>query len=571
MEQKFSKNAYLSFMLWGICSSMSVTVCTIVDASLIGNFIGSSGLAVSGIANPVFLTLLLLGVTVAVGANVQIGRKLGAADVKGANHIFNAQIFIGLVIGALLLICTLLFRGDIFRLLGVQKELLPLVTDYLTPIFFTSPIFIMYQIFSVSVRTDGEPRLAAIASGAVITVNLALDILFMGALKWGIIGASASMCIAEAIGTAVLFTHFFKKHSLLRFGFVRAKLTELFCFVKNGFGIGSAYIFQAIVVLTFNSLLLANGAAGITYVAIFGVLYTVSTIPSGIFEGAGNAFAPVISISAGEQDGKSMNYVLWLSLKVITAVVIVLSVLFLVFTVPILRLFGINPTELMTAIPVFRIFTLSIIFSGVNTLITAFWQTIGRARLAGIMSVVRNLVLMLSLGFILIQNYQIMGLALTYLFTETASMIILLAVYFIRPSKRYIEEKYTPKGRVFEQYYTIEAESMEQISADLERVCDEWEINPKQSFILNFIVEELLLNIIKFGLKEKDSGRYVDIKLLEGEDSYTLRIRDNVKTYNPFESDGDDIDNAVLKMIKQKTKYCEYERKLIFNYLYLIV
>ena len=80
-----------------------------------------------------------------------------------------------------------------------------------------------------------------------------------------------------------------------------------------------------------------------------------------------------------------------------------------------------------------------------------------------------------------------------------------------------------------------------------------------------------MLNIIKFGLKEKDSGRYVDIKLLEGEDSYTLRIRDNVKTYNPFESDGDDIDNAVLKMIKQKTKYCEYERKLIFNYLYLIV
>ena len=90
-------------------------------------------------------------------------------------------------------------------------------------------------------------------------------------------------------------------------------------------------------------------------------------------------------------------------------------------------------------------------------------------------------------------------------------------------------------------------------------------------FFIHFIAEELLLNIIKFGLREKGEKRYVAIKLLENEDEYIIRIRDNVHTYNPFDSSGDEIDNGVLKLITKKAKYYYYQRKLIFNYLYLII
>ena len=94
----------------------------------------------------------------------------------------------------------------------------------------------------------------------------------------------------------------------------------------------------------------------------------------------------------------------------------------------------------------------------------------------------------------------------------------------------------------------------------------------RKSFTLNFICEEILLNIIKFGLKDSKHEYYIDIKLIENDDNtYTLRIRDNVRDYNPFESDGDEIDNGVLDVIKKKTVRYEYERKLVFNYLYMVV
>ena len=54
----------------------------LVDATLVGNFIGSTGLAVANIATPVFLLYLLMGITLGGGAGVLIGKKLGEADLK---------------------------------------------------------------------------------------------------------------------------------------------------------------------------------------------------------------------------------------------------------------------------------------------------------------------------------------------------------------------------------------------------------------------------------------------------------------------------------------------------------
>ena len=54
METNYAKSAYRTFLFWGVCSSLGVTVSTLVDATLVGNFIGSTGLAVANIATPVF-------------------------------------------------------------------------------------------------------------------------------------------------------------------------------------------------------------------------------------------------------------------------------------------------------------------------------------------------------------------------------------------------------------------------------------------------------------------------------------------------------------------------------------
>ena len=95
METNYAKSAYRTFLFWGVCSSLGVTVSTLVDATLVGNFIGSTGLAVANIATPVFLLYLLMGITLGGGAGVLIGKKLGEADLKGANRFFGSVLSAG--------------------------------------------------------------------------------------------------------------------------------------------------------------------------------------------------------------------------------------------------------------------------------------------------------------------------------------------------------------------------------------------------------------------------------------------------------------------------------------------
>lgn len=571
MGAKFAKNAYLHFMLWGVCSALGITVSTIVDAVLVGNFIGSAGLAVANIATPVFLVYSLLGLTVGVGANILIGEKLGAAEIAEANRIFNGQILFGVVLGTVCLTLAVSFQDRLCRFLGADGELLLLARQYLTVTFYAAPVFVLYHILSISVRTDGDPKLAAAASTTVIFTNLSLDIFFMKFLNWGILGASLSLCIAEVMGTIVLLFHFAKKHTLLRFYPSIPQLTDVQNFVRNGFGVGSAFIFQAVVILAFNTLLLSGGNDGVAFVAIFGVIYTVSTIPFAVFDGAGSAVSTVVSIFSGEKDGKSMLTVLRQGIRIVSATGLLITLAIWLWAEWIVRFFGISDPGALAAVPALRVFSISIWFTGINTLVTAFWQAIGRSRLAGAMSVMRNLILMLALGAVLISRFQIIGLAATYFCAEALCLLGILLVLLFARSETYIAKKYQAPNRVYEQYYTIHSQSVAKISDDLTRLCCEWSIDPKKAFFINLIVEELLLNIIKYGLKDTGKKHYIAIKLLDRGGEYIIRIRDNVNTYDPFSGSGDSIDAAVLKLIRNKTKVCNYQRKLIFNYLYLII
>lgn len=569
METKFAKSAYWNFLLWGICTSLSVTVSTIVDAMMVGNIIGSSGLAVSNLATPVYMAYALLGLTLGIGSSVLIGKQLGADDVDGANRLFQEVLFAGVILGIACMVPALLFRSSLCRFLGADEELLSLAQQYLTVVFASAPLFVVYQILSACARTDGAPKLAAAASTVVIVTNLVLDLLFMLVLKWGIVGASASLCIGKALGVLVLLTHFRRKEALLRLRLKLPRWENLSNIVGNGFGVGSAQIFQAIVMVVFNTLLMADSVNGVTYVAVFGVIYTMSTVPQAVFDGAGSAMSTVVPIFAGERDSQGIMTVLKLGIKIVCAAGVALGVAFLLGAEGIMRFFGLEGEALVPAAGAFRIYSVSICFMGVTSLAISFWQAIGRAKLAAGMSIVRNFVLMLAIGVLLIPRMQIAGLGLTYLCGELLCLIG--AAVLLGGSAAFVRNKYRPVRAVYEKYYTIQTESVTQIAEDLEKLCDEWEIGMKQAFFINLMAEELLINIIKFGLKDNQREHYIAIRVMDNEGEYIMRIRDNVKSYNPFDNSGDEIDNAVIHMIRTKTKYYDYQRKLIFNYLYLIL
>ena len=567
----FAESAYNSFVIWGILASLSTTICTIVDSLLVGNLAGSDGLAVVNIATPVYLFYALCGVTIGIGANVKIGRLLGESKEEEANKVFKSQLTIGLIL-ALICLTPLLFKDTYYSFLGVTPELYDLADRYLRIVLWTAPVFVMYHILAASVKTDGNPRIAAISSAVVIGFNVSLDFLFMKGLNMGVLGASASLCTAEVLGTIILLSHFFfKKHRMLKLGLTKPSVKDFGRFVWDGFSTGSAFIFSAIVMLSFNNLLFNfEGAKGTLCVAIYGVLYTVSTIPSGIFEGTSNALATVTPFLVGESDREGIMFIKKRAVFVSVISGGVIALICVLLPKIIVGFFGLDDDSSSLAL---RIFALCFVFMGINTVMTSFWQSIGRTKLANALSTLRNFVLLLLSGTIIIPMLDIKGVALAYLISEGLCSLFVFVTETISSSDKYVEKNYSLHEKCFESDYPIEQESMGKISADIERICDEWEIGIKQAFLVNFICEEILLNIMKFALEGKDEKRkyYISLKLIAKGEDYILCVRDNISLYNPFESKGDEVDNGVLNVIKKKAKTCEYQRKLIFNYLYIVV
>lgn len=572
MDTRFQYRAYRYFLLWGILSSLALTLCTLCDATLVGNIIGSEGLAVSNIATPVYLLYALYGITIGAGSGVKMMRKLGSGDRKAADSIFHSALTTGLIV-SLVSLSPLLFKEAFFSFLGVTEELHEKASEYLGIVMWSAPLFIMYHILSSAVRCDSDPGLCATASGVVIAVNLSLDIVFMKVMKTGIMGASLSLCIGEALGVCVLLTHFFRKNRMLSLRPGRLKIKEVWETVSNGFGVGSAQIFSAVVMLSYNTLLIRSGGGrGTFYVAVYGVIYTLSTIPAGIWDGNSSSIQTVISFLTGESDTEGVSAVLKRSLLTVSAASLVIIAAFTFFSSPLLSFFGLEEAS-GDGVEALRIFSLSILFSAVNTAFTAFYQAIGRRHLASALSLSRNCLLLLITGFLFIPGMNIRGLALSYLVTEAVSTLSLAGVFFISPSSSYVKKKYGAYTKSYERTYVIEKESMAAISDDIGRISDEWELDMKEAFMVNFISEEILLNIIKFALESRHDRReyYISIKLIVKDEGLVLRIRDNVSRYNPFEAEGDEIDSGVLKLIEKKTKYSEYQRKMIFNYFYTVI
>ncbi len=568
-QDQFAISAFFSFFAWGVCSALAITACTFIDALLVGNLVGSDGLAVVNLATPVFLVYSLLGVTLGVGGNVLIGKQLGGVDASPARASFHRLLWLGLLVGLVCLLLCLPMQLLVRRVLGADAALMVLALAYLTPVFFAAPLFVLYHILSASVRTDGDPKRAAVAAAVVVLTNLSLDLLFMRVLGWGIRGASLSLCIAEALGTLVLLTHFVQRGILLPLGLKRPTWREAYQVISNGFGVGSILLFQGVVTLCFNALLLKSAQQGVFFVAVFGVFYTVSLLPWAFADGAGNALATVVAIFCGERDVASVRVVLRHALVAVLAVSAAFAALFALCAPQILALFGLAASAEVTL--ALQLFSASLLLTGVHAVLTTLWQTVGRARLAGGFSVLRNFVLMLGVGVVLIPRYQIVGVALSYLVVECLCFVLTCVVEYRRGSLAYLAQRFCSVHRTYEQYYAIQTQSMSQIALDIEDVCAQWEMTPRQSFFVSLIIEELVLNIMKFGLQDSKRAHYVAIKLLDNDGEYILRIRDNVKAYNPFDSQGDEVDVGAMRLITTKAQYYDYQRKLIFNYLYLIL
>lgn len=174
----------------------------LVDAYFVGG-LGESQMAAISVVYPLGQVVVGLGLLFGNGAASYISRLLGQRNKDQANKVASTALYSSLVVGAIMIVLSILFLNPILRLLGATESVLPYAATY-AGIYIVSCIFNVFNVTMNNIVTSegaAKTTMCALLLGAVL--NIGLDPLFIYTFNFGVAGAAIATAISQVVSTLV--------------------------------------------------------------------------------------------------------------------------------------------------------------------------------------------------------------------------------------------------------------------------------------------------------------------------------------------------------------------------------
>lgn len=373
----------------------------IVDQIFVGNGIGYLGNAATGVIFPITVVgwgmSLFFGDGAAAHLSVSLGRGETEKIHQGVGNAALCSFLSGVVIIAISYLC-----GDgLLRLIGATDANLAMAHDYGFIIYIMMPLAMVQNTLASIIRADGSPRYAmgAMLVGAVI--NIIGDPVAIFVLHMGIRGAAYATILGQFVSFVICAAYLLKSKT---FSISANSYCLDFSLLKGIMALGTSSLLTqlSIVVITvINNILLVRYGAVSSYgadipLAAFVVIMKLFQIVLNIAIGIAAGAQPIVGYNYGAGKYKRVKELLKLIITWTIIVCLVCTVLFEAVPQVFIRMFGADG-ELYTqfAVACLRIYLSLIIFTCVQKVCAIFLQSIGHAKAAAPLSVLRDVFLII--------------------------------------------------------------------------------------------------------------------------------------------------------------------------------
>lgn len=268
---------YVKYLCAAFGSAMIISIYGLVDMAMVGQYHGPDGAAALAVVAPVWNIIYSLGLLAGIGGAVLFSVARGRGDCGSeAEEYFSASSLCAAVFALASWFVVVFFDAPMLTFFGADAALLPLARDYLLPIKFAVPFFVLNQALAAFLRNDGNP---ALATGAVLfggIFNVFGDYFFVFTCDMGIFGAGLATAIGSALTFCTMLAHFFMKRNTLRFVLPSAPVSMVRRIGITGFSTFFIDLAMGILTVLFNRQIMKY--AGADALAVYGVIVNVSTI-----------------------------------------------------------------------------------------------------------------------------------------------------------------------------------------------------------------------------------------------------------------------------------------------------
>lgn len=171
----------------------------IVDRAFIGHGVGAMALSGLAVTFPLMNLSAALGSMVGVGSGTMISLKLGQKDHESAQLLLGNSVTMNVLIGVIFGALSLLFINPILTLFGATEVTIGYAREYMVIILAGNAFTHLYLGINCILRAAGHPNKAMIATIGTVLLNTLLDYLFIMVFHWGIKGAAIATVISQVL------------------------------------------------------------------------------------------------------------------------------------------------------------------------------------------------------------------------------------------------------------------------------------------------------------------------------------------------------------------------------------
>jgi putative MATE family efflux protein len=401
----------------------------LVDTIFVGNWIGSIAIAAINVVLPVSFFIAALGMAIGIGGSSIISRALGAKNAKKALQTFGNQITLTLLLTITLVVVGLIFRDRIIPSFGGKGAIFDPAKIYYTIVLYGVPFLALCMMGNTVIRAEGKPKFAMYAMMIPSISNLLLDYILINVLDYGMAGAAWATTVSYIICFGFILWFFLSKHSELKINFSHLGLSAPIVSEISSLGFVTLAR-QAVVSITYlvmnNILFNLGGETSVTSYAIVSRMLMFAMFPVlGLTQG----FLPIAGYNYGAQNYARVRETINTAIKYAMILATLVFVLLMVFPEEITRMFTSDVDVIRKTPSDMRWVFAATPIIAIQLIGAAYFQAIGKARPALLLTLTRQGFFFIPLILILPNFYGELGVWMSFPISDVLSTFV--TAYFL--------------------------------------------------------------------------------------------------------------------------------------------
>ena len=341
MKQQSAARTLLTFSLPLILSGVLQQLYSWVDAFIVGHIEGETALAAIGSTGAVteLFAFSITGFT--LGLSILAAQKFGERDTRSVTRILSGFFVPLLAVYTALSLLGTVCTEPILALLRTPANMFPYALRYLRLIFLGFPFLTLYNLYAAMLRAIGNSRAPFYGILLSSALNVALDVLLVAVLPFGVGGAALATVISQIAMAVFIALYATAKYPMLRLS-LRAP-REDGALLRAGCALGFPPAIQTSITALGNAVLqnFMNGFGSPTVAAVT-TAYRIDSIMLLPVINLGAAISTMVAQSKGAGETPKIKKFLFSGIGMMAVVSVVLSVLMYFFGGDLIALFGVE-------------------------------------------------------------------------------------------------------------------------------------------------------------------------------------------------------------------------------------